>query len=155
MSTYGSINACNICPNNVDRGISALECSPPDHLCLDGFIYCFYHRGIVAVFLAAHRWNDAVYFGQSAIRITGILTPTVYVLDQSRPGLPEGNGFVHSTDGKRFIRSRASQPTLRREYRSTPIARYCQPWLIQILDFSSKSGELLFGKLGIHHGRNW
>ena len=31
-----------------------------------------------------------------------------------------------------FIRSRASQPTLRREYRSTAIARYSQRVLVQI-----------------------
>ena len=81
-----------MCANGFDRLISALECSTPDHLCLDDCTYCFYHRGIVAVSLAAHRWNDVVCFADFSIRITGICTPPVYALDQSQLGLPDRYG---------------------------------------------------------------
>ena len=77
VSTYGIINAVNICANGFDRGISPLECSAPDQLGLDGFKYSFYHCIIVAVSLAAHGGNNVGRFKDFSIRITGILASPV------------------------------------------------------------------------------
>ena len=97
MSTHASIKAGNICTNSVGCSICALGGNAPDHLCLDGCTQGVLPSQYRSSVLCAHGKNDVVCFVQSALRITSILALPVCVLDQSRPGLPDRNGFVQGT----------------------------------------------------------
>ena len=103
MSAHGSIEAVHILANAFDRLISRLEYSAPDQLSLVGCTSCFQHCIIVAVSLAAHGGNDVVRLEDFSIFITATLAFPVCVQYQSWRGLPDRNGFIQGTDGKRLF----------------------------------------------------